>query len=380
MTSYDYDYLARVKNIFRITDVWATYSWGFSERTEKDDYEFLLSKLSNFRKLGLRVHAYIQGTNLVYKEFWDKDWFCRDEKNRVVTYYKGRLMTCVNNPGFKSYFYNKVSSMLNLGVDGIFVDNIVMGQIPMPIYKGDVPYIFTGCRCNFCQKKFRSETGNEIPRIMTNSLNVAREYLNFRARWVTEFLSPVSYLVRKEGLLFGTNSYDPKHDTKTMFGTDLKQLEKIQDYLLFENHSLPRKRGKRNNGYIDELAKKIKKPVFVVSYKKGIGFDPHFSQKDIDRLYAEQKRSCFLLCLKGGEYLTRGIWHNLYIDRYNAPETDIADYGRISIKLYGKFLLKLIKIPFWKRFIRKYYNPAVRLYMENHIARRAFSWLYPRII
>jgi hypothetical protein len=40
MHSYDYNYLSKAKELFGITDVWATYSWGFSPETEKEDYKF----------------------------------------------------------------------------------------------------------------------------------------------------------------------------------------------------------------------------------------------------------------------------------------------------------------------------------------------------
>lgn len=380
MSAYDYDYLSRVKDLFGITDVWASYSWGFSAKRERQDYEFLKSKLDNFKKLNLKVHAYIQGTNLVYEDYKGKDWFCSDEKGRPITYYKGRRMTCLNNPGFQDYVFDKISSMLKLPVDGIFMDNVVMGQIPPPFFKKGLPYIFAGCRCRHCQKKFTDETGYEIPKILTKKREVSEKYLLFRTKSTTEFVARASKLVRSNNFEFGTNSYDPKHNTKLMYGTDLGEIEKLQDYLLFENHSLPRARGQKNNKYIHELSLATKKPVFVVSYKKGIGFDKLFSQKEIDRIFAERSRSNFHICLKGSEYLTGGVWHNMYIDDYNAPDVDMADYGRISLRLGSRHLLKLIKIPFWKRFIRRYYNPAITLYMENHFVRRAFQWLYPRLI
>jgi len=57
------------------TDAWVTYSWGFSQKTELEDYKFLRKKLPNFHKLGIRTHAYIQGPNLVYSEHSDQDFF-----------------------------------------------------------------------------------------------------------------------------------------------------------------------------------------------------------------------------------------------------------------------------------------------------------------
>ena len=134
MSSYDLDYLSKVKEKFGVTDFWATYSWGFSEETEKPDREFLLSKLDNFKKLGIKLHAYVQGPNVVYSEFPNIDWYCCDEKNRPITYYRGRRVVCFNNPGFQEYKVKQIEKMLNLGFDGIYMDNIQMGQMAVPTF------------------------------------------------------------------------------------------------------------------------------------------------------------------------------------------------------------------------------------------------------
>src|SRR5882724_9950372 len=108
MHAYDYENLARMQETFGITDAWATYSWGFSDKTEEEDRKFLLDRVDNFKKLGIKVHAYIQGTNLVYAGFPDKSWYSRDEHGRPVVYHRGRLVTCLNNPEFREYIVNKI--------------------------------------------------------------------------------------------------------------------------------------------------------------------------------------------------------------------------------------------------------------------------------
>src|SRR5512145_311730 len=120
--SYDADQLCQAKEKLGITDAWVSYSWGFSERTEQADYEFLRQHLGNFQRLGIRTHAYVQGTNLVTAEHPDQDYYCRDYRGRLIPYHRGRKLTCPNNPAFKAYIHRKVELALREDVDGVFVD------------------------------------------------------------------------------------------------------------------------------------------------------------------------------------------------------------------------------------------------------------------
>src|SRR6185369_13087754 len=137
-----------------------------------------------------------------------------------------------------------------------------------------------------------------------------------------EFIEKLAYAVKRGNMEFGTNSFDPKFDTKVLLGTDLKRVEKLQDYMLFENHSLPS--GSRNNAYINEVINnnKFEKPVFVVSYKKGIGYDSQFSQTDLNNIYSEDKKLPFFACVKGSEYFTKGVWHNMRLEEIEKPVID----------------------------------------------------------
>ncbi|MEP7103985.1 MAG: putative glycoside hydrolase [Candidatus Dojkabacteria bacterium] len=368
MKSYDYEYLAKVKEIFNITDFWASYSWGFSEKSEQEQYDFLLSKLDNFKKLGIKLHAYIQGTNLVYEDYKDKDWFCKDEKGRLVSYYRGRKVVCLNNPEFKNYLIQKIQKTYNLGFDGIFIDNIQMGQIPIPSYSSNQLFTFAGCKCSVCINKFYNDYSKEIPDVIED-LNTS-EYLKFRVKSTNQFISEISEIVHKGKMEFGTNSFDPKFNSKEMFGTDIKFLEKNQDYILFENHSLPNERG-QNNEYVDKFIEfnAIQKPVFVLSYKKGIGHDSEFNQQDFNNIYTEDKRFKFFSCIKGSEYFTHNIWHNLYLNKLSKPSFNYhLKLGYFEFK--DTWEKNLIKIPFLKSLLRKYYNPIYTMRMENNSFRK----------
>lgn len=182
LKSYDYDYLANIKKIFGITDFWATYSWGFSNEREQSDREFLINRVDNFKRLGIKLHAYIQGPNLVYQDFKDKDWFCIDEKDRPIMYFRGRRVVCLNNPDFRNYIKHKILNMYSKGFDGIFMDNIQMGQLGIPTPKGELPFNFIGCNCKFCKNGFASKYNLELPLDMEKDLEITKKYISFRVQ------------------------------------------------------------------------------------------------------------------------------------------------------------------------------------------------------
>lgn len=180
--------------------------------------------------------------------------------------------------------------------------------------------------------------------------------------------------VKATGMEFGTNSFDPKFDPRHTYGTNLKDLAQVQDYLLFENHSLPTK--EKNNNYIHEVAQELQKPVFVVSYKKGIGADKEFMQEDFNNIYTEdQSYDSFNACLKGCEYYTDGKWHNLRLNKYGKPQKNYE--LDIKYRPYKRKLLRGVKhSPILKWLAKNHFNLLLRLYMEVKLVRRFFSLFF----
>lgn len=372
MGSYEIDYLKKVKQKFGVTDFWAMYSWGFNDKTESEDREFLVSKINNFKQVGMKLHAYIQGPNIITEEFPGVDWYALDEKGRKLTYYKGRKVVCINNPGFREYLIKKVRKALEYDFDGIFIDNIQMGQFGLP-YSEKNPYVFAGCSCKHCQSKFESKYNNSIPLDFEKDEKLTQTYLDFRADCVIALLTEISKIIHKSGKEFGTNSFDPKFDTKYVYATDMKRLSKIQDYILFENYSLPR--AGHNNQYVNDFihSNDIQVPVFIVSYKKGIGIDSEYSQNDFDNIYSEANNSNFYPCLKGSEYVTKGVWHNLRVENYELPIVDKSGkWNRLPSDYDTR--AKLLQSPIVKFFVKKYYNQAFTIYMENRVVRRLIDF------
>jgi len=372
MHAYDYDYLAKMQETFGITDVWATYSWGFSDKTEEEDRKFLLERVDNFKKLGLKVHAYIQGTNVVYAGFPDRQWYCRDEHGRPIVYHRGRLVTCLNNPEFREYISEKIRGMHGKGFDGIFMDNVQMGQLGLVFSKSDFPAAFTGCACRYCNGLFRERTDEYVPKNHKKA-GLLEEYLKFRTESTTDFVQTVSKEARAGGMLFGTNSFDPDFDTQTIFGTDLQEIKKHQDYMLFENHRMPDKKRGRGNHLLS--SESWEKPVFVVSYRRGIGRERAYSQSDFDHVYSEAAAAGFNTCIKGSEYLTGGVWHNLHPEDYSSPKTSIAILHSVPRK---KHLIGRSRPA--RSILRHWYNPLSRAYFEKRYVRRLLDPIYFRSV
>lgn len=376
LESYDYEYLVEVKEKLGVTDAWISYSWGFSDETEKVDKEFTLSRLHNFKKLGIKTHGYIQGPNLVYKDFFHKDWWAKDNKGKLISYHRGRKVVCLNNPEFKQYILNKVSTMVGEAFDGVFMDNIQMGQLGVPNTLRSKRAFF-GCKCEVCEQLFFSNYGFSITKAF-QTYKGRQLYLDFRVKSTEQFIKEIAALVKASGKEFGTNSFDPKFEMEHVYGTRLQSLLNNQDYVLFENHSLPHK--KRDNAYIHKLIEKnnIDKPVFVVSYDKGIGFDKEYSQDTLNTVFSEAENSHFHICLKGSEYVTKKEWHNFLIKKYQKPQRiswQRSEKNSVALSKISKIKIT-VKIHFLSHVIPyTFLSWIFNNYMEKKSLRKSLSWV-----
>ncbi|PIP65031.1 hypothetical protein COU77_03945 [Candidatus Peregrinibacteria bacterium CG10_big_fil_rev_8_21_14_0_10_49_16] len=366
LRAYDRDNLMRIKEVFGVTDMWVTYSWGFSEEREEEDYAFLADRLQNFRDASIRVHAYVQGPNLVFEDFKDRDWFCRDEYGQFIPYHRGRKLVCVNHPEFQEFLEERVRLACLLGIDGVYVDNVFMGQMGIPGMKNRSSS-FIGCACDSCQNAF----GIPIPRRVRKWCNRSKEYMEFRAESLRQFIERLAATAHVYGKEFGTNSLDPRVNMHHVYGTDLGYLHTCQDYLLFESLTLPCRTGSRGNAHLQLLRcqHNLYKPMFALSYKRGIGFDAEFDQQDLDALYSEAMECGYYPCVKGTEYVTGGIWHNLDPTKFSLPHIHSftapplahprpeSRIGHIVIRVCGRWL-----------------NTVTTWYWEIQWVRRLFSW------
>lgn len=318
---YSQPYLSRAKQLFGVTDVWATYSWGFSDEVEEEDYAFIRASLPTFQDLGLRTHAYVQGLNLVTAEFRDEDVFCRDQWDRLLPYSKGRSLTCPNNPRAREIILNRVTAACTESFDGVFIDNMLFGLPPLSVAYNATP--FFGCACSYCQDLYADQYGSPLPLSDLTEKTMAT-YLQFRCNSVTSLVQEASSIARQHNKQFGINLYDPVlHTPELYFGYQLAAISPSLSYFLFENNLHPAV-YKNGNKHLVKLLNRYKKDTFVVSYKYGIGAEPQFSQKDINILFSEANKLRYFPCLKSTEFTTDGIWHALRL-------TKLKQASRVSL-------------------------------------------------
>ncbi|MDH5533492.1 MAG: hypothetical protein OEX81_03640 [Candidatus Pacebacteria bacterium] len=360
--AYEYENLRHAKEKLNVTDAWVTYSWGFNPKTEQPDYKFLRSKLENFHKLGIRVHAYVQGPNLVLDDHQDRDYYCRTYNGGLIPYHRGRKMACVNNPYFNKYIRFKIGLALKEEVDGVFVDNCYFGQMPLMV--GNKNVSFFGCNCKYCQKKFKNTSGFNIPKYFKIDSDVYRAYKKFRIESLMGFVKDLSKQIKDAGKYFGVNTFDPKFDSNFYYGVDLQQMNDLVDYFLFENHALPRKNN--NNVHLESLIKELKKPVFIVSYKQGIGQEDIFRQNDFNAIHTEGLKIGYKPCYKSSEFTTKGEWFNLDFASLDV----VKELSDLLIETIDHPPIKQLKFPLLTPFYNKIYPPLLEKYFENMTMRK----------
>ena len=372
MGSYEYDFLAEIREKFGVTDFWATWSWGFSDAAEAPDRRFLEDRLGNFRRAGIRVHAYVQGPNLVRAQFPDADHWCRDERGRTVPYHRGRLVCCPNKPAYRKLLLGRIVRAARCGADGVFMDNVQVGKLGAPFLDAGRP-AFAGCACAQCRDKFRRETGRAVPTGKGAPDADLRAWYAWRAGVSADLLREAADLVHREGKLFGSNSFDPLFPTGYCYGTAIAETARHQDYVLFENLRLPR--AKQGNADLVGVVAKLPpgKDVFVVSYKRGIGHDAAWSQGDVDRIFAEADALGFHPCLKGSEFLTRGRWHNLRTEKYAAPSPVPGFVPRGTGKGGGLARRAFLAIPGMRGLLERHSTALLSKFFESRALRAAFK-------
>lgn len=370
LDAYSHASLKQLRSIFHLTDAWVTWSWGFSEQTELSDYAFLRNNLHNFQRLGIRTHAYVQGLNLVYDEHSKADYYARNHRGELIPYHRGRKMTCSRNPYTQEYLINKVSQVAKEDVDGVFIDNVIAGQIPLRLKNNRVT--FFGCACSYCKQAFFQRTGEYIRASWHMHEPLMHEYIQFRSESITELVQVLSNIVRGNKKTFGTNSLDPKFETTFTYGTKIHELQNIQDYLLFENHDAPSQRDqKKNNLHMHQFTAKGNKPVFVVSYRNGIGAERQYSQHDYNAIYSESTRVGYAPCYKGTEFTTNGVWHcTLPANLTPVSLTHLVKKKPLYVKK------KWCRIRFLFPLYNRFYTPFLTALYEQKSVRKAFNWLY----
>lgn len=362
---YDPVYLERATKVLGVTDVWATFSWGFSDEREIIHREFIAQKLPGMKKLGLTVYGYVQGFNVVTDDFSEQGIFCRDPHGKLLPYSKGRSLTCPNNPAALNIIRERVGAACRLDFDGIYIDNILFGLLPFFVSREATS--FFGCSCSYCRKKFEQRYGYSLQPSIKYGRKMIEDYLEFRTDSVFAALQSLRMITHGCGKRFGINLYDfHRHHAPFYFGYDFRKIEPLLDYYLIENHAfLPG--NKINNCCLKSLAGSTTKPLFVVSYNNGIGMESAFTQQDLDLIYAEAAEIGYFPCIKGSEFTTNGRWHVLKLDNLKMPGQLIPS-GIVRAPL-EKLTLKRKPFSLWLlRFLSRFYPGIMRFFYNNRYA------------
>ncbi len=309
--AYDKSVLETLQSTLGLTDAWVTYSWGFSDRTEREDRQWLRARLPNFQALGIKTHAYVQGPNVVTADF-SHDLLCRDRHGQPIPYHRGRHLTCPLNPRARALLIDRVEAAAREDVDGVFVDNFFFGKFPLPTW-GITP--FFGCACAHCRLAFWGKRSN-VPTWLQLDDPLTADYLAFRTETMGQLAVDLAAICRRYGKLYGSNGLDLGLDPRLFYGYDPQSLARAQSYLLTENFNHP-SRG-RTNAHLKAFTE-LGVPLATVSYVQSIGRHAALTQRDIDGAFSDAVRTRTLPVYKGSEFVTNGCWHPLAPDGLREP-------------------------------------------------------------
>lgn len=331
MQLYEPDFLRAARATLGVTDMWVTYSWGFADATEQDDWRYITARLPQFAQHGIQAHAYVQGLNVVTADFVDQDIFCRDAHGRLQPYSRGRSLTCPNNPAAAQLITDRVRRACGEAFDGVYVDNVLFGLPPFFVRRDFTS--FFGCACTYCQDHFRDQFGYPLPHNSKTGTDTIGDFLAFRVQSVQRLLADLADICRAAGKQFGFNLYDPLFFTPELHcGYRLSDVVPLLDYVMIENHTFDRASAQINNVHLRPLIESSSRPVFIVSYRNGIGYDAAYSQADVDAIWSEAAALGYHPCLKATEFITEGIWHALDIDRLRPPTVTAIPQASSRVK------------------------------------------------
>jgi hypothetical protein len=198
------------------------------------------------------------------------------------------------------------------------MDNVLFG---LPPFHVSTQYIASfGCHCAHCGRAFRDMFGYALPKTTRPGTRALQDLLMFRVASTRSLIRDASAIARSAGKGFGVNLYDPSiNAAELFFGYAFQEVAEYLDYYLIENHAIALDGKSIDNSYLAPLIRDSQKPVFVVSYRHGIGVDAAYDPHSISLIYAESGSLGYYPCIKASEFVTRGVWHALDMTRIGRP-------------------------------------------------------------
>jgi hypothetical protein len=186
-----------------------------------------------------RWHPLLTGDGIIYPK---EHWRTQNLDGELLPGFRGLpefTFVCPNNPDVQEATINHIGAMAQSGrYDGIFLDRM---RFPSPAAD---PFNKMACFCESCQKA-ANKCGLDlevISRRLTNTpkLNILgtlwgdvvedlANFLNFRQRSITQFITNIVQTIRTSGLDVGLDCFSPA--LTRIVGQDLNKLAPLADWV-----------------------------------------------------------------------------------------------------------------------------------------------------
>jgi len=168
------------------------------------------------RKAGIRPILYINMWSLwAYKNF--PDWRCIAPDGRTSIDYMfgqpGRYGVLCPNSGYREYVLSLVRELMeNYETDGLWIDMLIWRTV---------------CTCPHCRKRFRDETGFDLPEKVDHADKVFTTFMKKRDEWMIEFFNDIKAIVcekNPEASVVCNSAYYPDsvHGTSEKFSQQVE--------------------------------------------------------------------------------------------------------------------------------------------------------------
>ncbi|MCX7616521.1 hypothetical protein [Tepidiforma sp.] len=339
LRAYEPERLRWLRDRAGVTCVFLSYNWGLPPELEAEDWRAFERAARTCHDLGMQAAAYIQPSNAAASgSFALKAWYAVTPKGKRIPYYNGRFFTCLNDPEWREWVFERCMDACRRGADVLFFDNCAFGGMPIPLSRDYTA--FAGCACGRCRERFAAWQERqglaplELPRLFRPARDeAARRFARWRAETLTRFLRGIVEEVRLAypGTKFVTNTVGGVNvNTFNVFGADLPAIASFMDWLFVENLQSPRCDGSRlvqNAGTYGLLrALRPGAPALSIAYERGIGVDGPPAAAVFARVAAEGFAAGGTPVLRAAEYIRDGKWSLLQ------PGTDdrrLEAFGRV---------------------------------------------------
>jgi len=315
-----------------------TYSWGFPNEDEQEDWESFRQATKSYHEQKVDVFAYIQTSNCVFEGSNKiKNWYAMDPHGRKFFYYTNRFMTCLQNQEWITFLKERIKGAIDRGADGIFFDNLWYATQPTGF--GESWLGSAGCYCDLCREKYRNVFGDSIPEWIDPTDPFAERYLNWRSEQLTDLFKNLASYARslKKDVKISANDYDVvMRPSKLIHGIDFRSYADIQDLMMIENFCLPNwEPGEKirfpNNAMTIRVAKSQlpdQKHLSVLSYDVGIGFDDVYPTRRILQGMSEITALGASVTTKGTEYFDGFEMTLITSSKYKDQQKAIGDFNQ----------------------------------------------------